>query len=113
MENSEKYRRRRAGAVVVIAAVAFFLHAAAGADAESESELHSVRPGDTLWEIATENYPSTDDPRVTVEEIRAENGLDGYTIRPGEVLELPDWQAASEADTDKREVERRASPPLE
>lgn len=76
---------------MAIAAIALFLHATAGADAESEPELHAVRPGDTLWEVATENYPSTEDPRVRVEGIRAENGLDdGYTIRPGQILTLPD-----------------------
>lgn len=74
---------------MAVAALSFFLHATAGADAESEAELYTVRPGDTLWEVATENYPASEDPRITVEEIRLENGLDGYTIRPGEVLELP------------------------
>lgn len=73
----------------MIAAFAFFLHATAGAGAQSEPELYSVRPGDTLWEVATEEYPPTEDPRVKVEEIRVENDLDGYTIHPGEVLELP------------------------
>ncbi len=74
----------------MIAAFALFLHATAGADAESEPELYSVRPGDTLWEVATEEYPVAEDPRVKVEEIRMENSLDdGYTIHPGEVLELP------------------------
>lgn len=74
---------------MAIVAFALFLHAAAGADAESEPEFHAVRPGDTLWEVATEEYPTTGDPRVKVEEIRVENGLDGYTIRPGDVLEIP------------------------
>lgn len=90
MGKASVYRRRRAGAVVAIAAFALFLHAAAGADAESEAELHTVRPGDTLWEVATEKYPPTEDPRVTVERIRHDNELDGYTIHPGQVLELPD-----------------------
>jgi nucleoid-associated protein YgaU len=88
VNNSERYRRRRAGAVVAIAAFAFFLHATAGAGAQSEAELYTVRPGDTLWEIATKEYPVTGDPRVTVEEIRIENRLDGYEIHPGQVLEL-------------------------
>lgn len=75
---------------MAIAAFAFFLHATAGAGAKPEPELYSVRPGDTLWEVATEAYPPTEDPRVKVEEIRVENSLDdGYTIHPGEVLELP------------------------
>lgn len=74
---------------MAIAAFALFLHATAGAGADPEPELHTTRPGDTLWSIATQEYPPTEDPRIVVEEIRAENDLDGYTIRPGDVLELP------------------------
>lgn len=74
---------------MTIAAFALFLHAAAGAEAESSVELHAVEPGETLWEVATENYSFSEDPRVKVEEIRTENNLEDYTIRPGQVLELP------------------------
>lgn len=73
----------------MIAAFALFLHSTAGADADSKPELYAVHPGDTLWEVATENYPASEDPRVKIEEIRAANDLDGYTIHPGDVLEIP------------------------
>lgn len=89
MNTSRVYRRRRAGAVVAIAAFALFLHAAAGAGADPEPEMYSVKPNDTLWEVAVENYPASEDPRVKVEEIRAENDLDGYGIQPGQTLDLP------------------------
>ena len=47
-----------------------------------------VRPGDTLWEIATRQYDG--DPREGVWRIRERNGLrsaDG--LMPGQVLVLP------------------------
>ena len=64
------------------------MYANAGA-AEPEPDHHTVEPGDTLWQIATEHYAPTDDPRVRVEAIRRENGLKGYGIQPGMRLELP------------------------
>jgi LysM repeat protein len=57
--------------------------------ADSPSVPYTVAAGDTLWEIATEHYPISEDPRVTIEAIREENGLDGYGLQPGQRLELP------------------------
>jgi hypothetical protein len=47
-----------------------------------------VRPGDTLWEIATRQYDG--DPREGVWRIRERNGLrsDGGLL-PGQLLILP------------------------
>lgn len=78
------------GAALLIAAFALFLHFAAGAKADPEPSLHTVRPGETLWNIASENSSLTEDPRAAVEEMKDHNHLDGYTIYPGQVLELPD-----------------------
>ena len=50
---------------------------------------YEVRPGDTLWQIATEQYDETLDPRAVVYEIREENGLDGALLQPGATLTLP------------------------
>ena len=47
-----------------------------------------VQPGDTLWSIAAERYPS-DDVRARVDEIEQANGLRGPSIEVGEILTLP------------------------
>jgi LysM repeat protein len=73
----------------VTSVFAYALYAAAGADAGTEPVPYTVAAGDTLWEIATEHYPASEDPRAKIEAIRHENGLEGYAIRPGTRLELP------------------------
>jgi LysM repeat protein len=81
------YRRRRLGALLVVSVFAYALYAGAGAG--TEPVRYTVTTGDTLWEIATEQYPPSEDPRVTIEAIRRDNGLEGYLIHPGMHLELP------------------------
>jgi LysM repeat protein len=83
------YRRRRLGALLVASVFVYALYAATGAVADTEPVPYTVAPGDTLWEIATEQYPPSEDPRATVEDIRQENGLEGYLIQPGMRLQLP------------------------
>jgi LysM repeat protein len=51
--------------------------------------LYTVEPGDTLWSVATEHYPPSEDLRVTVEVIRDANDLPDAEIYPGTRLELP------------------------
>jgi nucleoid-associated protein YgaU len=46
-----------------------------------------VRPGDTLWRLASERYDG--DPRRGVWRISERNGLDTAALRPGMVLYLP------------------------
>jgi LysM repeat protein len=75
--------------MLVALAMACALYAATAADAGTDSIPYTVTSGDTLWEIATEKYPSSEDPRTTVEAIRRENGLEGYLITPGMRLQLP------------------------
>ena len=89
MKNEHVYRRRRIGALFVAAVLGFALYAGSGADAESPTVLYTVEPGDTLWSVATEHYPASEDPRVTVEVIRDANDLPDAQIYPGTRLELP------------------------
>lgn len=89
MRSEHVYRRRRIGALFVAAVLAFALYAGGGAGAESPTVLYTVSPGDTIWSIATEHYPPSEDPRVTVETIRDANGLTDAQIYPGMRLELP------------------------
>jgi len=48
----------------------------------------TVRPGDTLWSIASTTSPDRD-PRAVIEDIRGLNGLSGDLVRVGEVLRVP------------------------
>jgi LysM repeat protein len=47
-----------------------------------------VQPGDTLWSIASEHYPS-DDVRIRVDDIERLNGLQNPHIEAGQTLRLP------------------------
>ena len=89
MRRSAIYRRRRLGALLVSSIIVYSLYAGGGADAGPTPTSYVVVPGDTLWEVAIEHYPSSEDPRAAIEAIRRENGLDGYVLRPGTRLELP------------------------
>jgi nucleoid-associated protein YgaU len=88
VKRPEIYRRRRLGALLATLLTAYLLGAGTGS-ADPAPVSHTVEPGDTLWSIATEHYPPSEDPRATVEAIRRENDLEGYGIRPGMRLELP------------------------
>lgn len=76
-------------AVLVAAVVSGALYAGAWANAEQPPAYRTVAPGDTLWSIAAEHYPPSEDPRVAVEVIKKANGLGEYRIHPGQHLELP------------------------
>jgi hypothetical protein len=47
-----------------------------------------VRPGQTLWSIATAAEP-TADPRVVIQQIMQVNSLGSAVLYPGEVLWVP------------------------
>jgi LysM repeat protein len=81
------YRRRRLGALLAVFAVVYILYT--GADAGTTPVVYTVEYGDTLWKVATEHYPSSEDPRAAIEAIRQENGLEGYGLSPGMRLKLP------------------------
>jgi LysM repeat protein len=50
---------------------------------------HTVRSGDTLWDIAAAHVTSGDDVRVLIEDIKHHNGLATSVIVPGQVLHIP------------------------
>src|ERR1700682_4145777 len=47
-----------------------------------------VQPGDTLWSIASERYP-TDDVRARIQDIERVNGLHGPLIEGAGTLRVP------------------------
>jgi hypothetical protein len=86
-------------AVVVIAAIALAvgLGAAGGAQAANHGQpragyqgMHEivVRPGQTLWSIASAAEPGAD-PRDTVQQIMTANAMTGTTIAAGQLLWVP------------------------
>lgn len=48
----------------------------------------TVRPGDTLWSIATRVAPNRD-PRAEVAALQQRNRLTGVDLTPGQVLRVP------------------------
>lgn len=91
---SAKVRRRRL-AVAGVAAVALTLAllpqprpaaSPASLPVEAAGATYVVRPGDTLWSIATRVDP-TGDPRPLVARLYAETGT--YAIVPGERIRIP------------------------
>ena len=51
------------------------------------AQSYVVKPGDTLWSIASTRYAG--DPREGVWKLQQRNHLGGTTISPGEKLLLP------------------------
>lgn len=104
------WRLTRRGRIVVLLALAGFIAAlavlaishtqavaadgatpAAGpvvAVAPVAADVVVVRPGDTLWSIATRELPHLD-PREAVVALRAANGISGAEIVAGQRLALP------------------------
>ena len=58
------------------------------APAAVDAPVTVVRPNDTLWRIATREFPDRD-PFEAIDAIRRLNGITDYTVRPGEELRLP------------------------
>ncbi len=48
-----------------------------------------VRPGDTLWSIASAHTPSSSAVQETLDRITEVNHLDGAAITPGQRLRVP------------------------
>jgi nucleoid-associated protein YgaU len=79
----------RLAAVMLLAlAVSLGLAVVAHGGAANDASTVVVQPGDTLWSIAAEHYPS-DDVRARVQDIEIANQLNGPGIEVGETLRLP------------------------
>lgn len=72
--------------LVLVVAVAWAVVARASTAAGPE-RVYTVKPGDTLWSIASTRYGG--DPRGGVWKIAQRNGVTGATIRAGQQLVLP------------------------
>lgn len=88
-------RRGRVLLVGVLAAVllAAFSLGRVSSNADTPSDRPSVqhvtvRPGETLWAVATRVAPGND-PRVTVQRLMDLNGLSSPALRAGESLIVP------------------------
>jgi nucleoid-associated protein YgaU len=54
----------------------------------AQTRNYVVRPGDTLWVIATRSLPGVD-PRRAITAIELSNGLTGPGLVPGQALRIP------------------------
>ena len=72
--------------LVLVVAVGWAVVARASTAAGPE-RVYTVKPGDTLWSIASTRYAG--DPRSAVWKIEHRNGVSGATIRAGQQLVLP------------------------
>jgi hypothetical protein len=89
-------RLTRRGRLVVLALFTAFAAGAGALVATSsgaaptmaDARVTVVRPNDTLWLIATREFPGRD-PFEAIDAIRLLNGITDYTVRPGEELRLP------------------------
>ncbi len=95
-------RQRRAQRLVGLARFALFLFLvfvavwagvrvanATGDSGAFDGRSYQVQSGDTLWQIAAEEYDDSLDLRAIVYEIRQANELDGALLQPGQTLTLP------------------------
>ena len=55
---------------------------------DAPGRTYVIRPGDTLWSIATKSSPSID-PRLVISAIRATNEVDPAGLVPGQQLSIP------------------------
>ena len=58
------------------------------ADVRTERSIYIVKPGDTLWDIASEYAPKGRDKREYIFNIKRDNGLGKSEIYPGMDLEI-------------------------
>jgi LysM repeat protein len=90
MRSSRRIRPagRLAAVFMLAAAVSVSLAVVAHGGTAAQDATVVVQPGDTLWSIAAQHYPS-DDVRARVVDIESANGLKSPVIEAGETLRLP------------------------
>src|SRR3989337_607359 len=74
-------------AAVLTGSVANAVGVAGSAEAEG-TRNYVVRPGETLWAMATRFAPGAD-PRVVVDAIASANGVEPGALVPGQQLSIP------------------------
>lgn len=75
--------------VVVLMVAAALSTGYAVADQPANSVSIKVQEGDSLWSIAAEYAPAHIATYDAVQQIALANELDGSTIHPGQILEVP------------------------
>jgi Tfp pilus assembly protein FimV len=88
-----RVRRRRLvtiGAVAVLGGLSAGTLAQAheGAVRPAAAHRYVVRPGDTIWDIASRLRPG-EDPRALMDRIASANAVDPGALRPGQTLVIP------------------------
>jgi LysM repeat protein len=73
--------------MLLVAAVLLLGHAVPSSGA-GHPRHHRVQAGETLWGIASADYPDSD-PRASVDRIEQANHLSSASIVPGQMLLLP------------------------
>ena len=73
--------------VILALAAALALAVPRPSSGAAAEQRYAVRPGDTLWELASERFAG--DPRAGVWEIRERNDLADALLEPGMILYLP------------------------
>ena len=74
----------------IVVGLVLLLPATGNADIDVTTwDVHTVQPGDTLWDIAADFTSPDGDVRGTVAEITEANDLSGSLIHPGQELFVP------------------------
>jgi hypothetical protein len=85
------YARRRRNllfALIAIIGLAWFVFAQANAP-KVEMVTVTVAQGESLWSLAEELAPATQDPRDWIYEVSKLNGLESSDLTPGMTLTVP------------------------